>query len=144
MRNIFIAVILFVVLQRINEDASILTDLVYLQEQPVETRPESSVNCVRRAVWGKQYAEDPYIVSRLPRAFAYIMEVVVHVCGVFGLTVFKKKAETMCMPAPHIPPAVIYKEAAGRQYKQSFTYLAGVTTECLDVSTKIGRQSSAY
>ena len=56
--KIFIAAVLIVALQRFSEDADILTELVYLQEQPREPRPESSIDCVRRAVWGMLYAGD--------------------------------------------------------------------------------------
>ena len=100
--NIFIAAVLNVVLQRFNEDADILAELVQLQEQPRETRAKPPIDCVRRAVWGMLYADDVCIVSRSARAFAKIMEVIVHVCDAFGLTVSEKKTETMCMPAPHI------------------------------------------
>ena len=72
------------------------------------------------------------------------MEVIVHVCDAFDLTV-SEKTETMCMPAPHMVPVVMYVETAGQRYKQtqSFTYLGGVITECPVVSTVIVRRSSA-
>ena len=73
------------------------------------------------------------------------MEVIVHVCDAFGLTVPDKKTEIMCIPAPHMLPVVMHVEAAGRRYRQtqSFTYLGGVITECPDVPTEIARRSSA-
>ena len=49
--NIFIAAVLNVVLQKFSEDEDILAELVHLQEQPRETRPEPPIDCVRRAVW---------------------------------------------------------------------------------------------
>ena len=73
--NIFIAAVQYVVLQTFSEDAEILAELVHLQEQPRETRPESPIDCVRRAVWGMLYAGDACIVSRSPRALAKVMEV---------------------------------------------------------------------
>ena len=49
--NIFIiAAVLNVVLQKFSEDADILAELVYLQEQPREARPEPPIDCVRRVV----------------------------------------------------------------------------------------------
>ena len=30
-----------------------------------------------------------------------MIEVILHVCDAFGLTISEKKTETMCMPAPH-------------------------------------------
>ena len=143
--NIFIAAVLNVVLQKFSEDEDILAELVHLQEQPRETRPEPTIDYVRRAVWGMLYADDACIVSRSPRALAKMMEVIVLVCDAFGLTVSEKKTETMCMPAPHMPPVEMNVEAAGQGYRQtqSFTYLGGVITECPDVSTEIARRSSA-
>ena len=143
--NIFIAAVLTVALQKFSEDADILAELVHLQEQPGEIRTESPIECVRRAVWGMLYADDACIVSRSPRALAKMMEVIVHVCNAFGLTVSAKKTETMCMPAPHMLPVVMHVEADGQRYRQtqSFTYLGGVITECPDVSTEIARRSSA-
>ena len=48
--NIFIAAVLIIILQTFSEDADILAELVHLQEQPRETRPESPTDCARRAV----------------------------------------------------------------------------------------------
>ena len=128
--NIFIAAILVVILQKFREDTDIITELVHLQEQPQETRTKSPIDCVRRAVWGMLYADDICIVSRSPRALAKIIEVIVHVCDAFGLTVSEKKTETVCMPAPHILPVVMHVKAAGQRYRQtqSFAYLGGVIT----------------
>ena len=120
--NIFLAAVLNVVLQKFSEDADILAELVHLREQPRETRPEPTIDCVRRAIWGMLYADDACIVSRSPRAAAKTMEVIVHVCEAFGLTV----SETMCMPAPHMLPVVMLVEAAGQRYRQtpvSYTHL---------------------
>ena len=63
-----------VALQRFSEDTDILAELVHLQEQPRETRPESPTQCVRQAVLGMLYADDACIVSRSPRALAKLME----------------------------------------------------------------------
>ena len=63
------------------------------------------------------------IVSRSPQALATMMEVIVHVCDAFDLTVSEKKTETMCMPAPHILPVVMHVEAAGQRYKQTQSFI---------------------
>ena len=64
--NIFIAAVLTVVLQTFREDVDILAEIAHLQEQPRETRPESPIDCVRRAVRDMLYADDACIVSRSP------------------------------------------------------------------------------
>lgn len=56
--NIFIAAVLLIVLQRFSEEADFLAELVNLQEQPRETRPESMTDCGRRVVWGMLCADD--------------------------------------------------------------------------------------
>ena len=103
------------VLQRFSEDADILAELVHIQEQPRDTKPESPTDCVRQAVWGMLYVDDACIVSRSPRALAKRMEVIVHVFDAFGVTVSETKTETMCMPAPHMLPVVMHAEAAGQR-----------------------------
>ena len=62
--NIFIPLVLIIDLQMFSEDADILAELVHLQERRRERRPESSIGCVRRAVWGMVYADDACITSR--------------------------------------------------------------------------------
>ena len=93
--NIFIAAVLIVVFQKFSEDADILAELVYLQEQPWETRPVSPTDCVRRTVWGMLYADDTCIALRSPRALGKMMEVIVHVCDAFGLTVTERKRKPL-------------------------------------------------
>ena len=115
--NIFIALVLIIDLQMFSEDADILAELVHLQERRRERRPESSIDCVRRAIWGMLYADDVCSVSRSPRALAKLIELIVHVCDAFCLTVSEKKTETMCMPAPHMLPVVMHVEAAGQRYR---------------------------
>ena len=50
--NVFFAAILLVVLERFSKDASILADLIHLQEQPSKVGPETVLEYVRRAIWG--------------------------------------------------------------------------------------------
>ena len=94
--NIFITVVLIVIFQRFSEDADILAELVHLQEQPRERSPESSIDCVRRAVWGMLFADDACIISRSPRAVAKIFELIVYKCDAFRLTVSEKKTGRCC------------------------------------------------
>ena len=63
------------------------------------------------------------------------MVVTVHVCDALGQTVYEK-TETMCIPAPHIPPVVMHVEVTRERYRQtrSFIYLGRVIPECPDVS----------
>ena len=77
--SIFIALVLFFDLQMFSEDADIRTELVHLHEWRREGRPESSIDCVRRAVWGMLCADDACIISRSPQVLAKIVEVIVHV-----------------------------------------------------------------
>ena len=95
----------------------ILPELVHLQEQPRKSRPESLTDCVRRAVWGMLFTDDPCVVSQSLRALAKIMEVIVHVCDAFGLTVSEKKTETICMPAPHMVPVLMHVESGRQRYR---------------------------
>ena len=134
--NIFFAAVLNVVLQRFNEEPAILAELVHLKEPSTSMGPESAMDYVHRAVWGMLYADDACIFSRSPQGLAKMMEVIVGVCRAFALTMSAKKTETMCMPPPRIPRAMVRTEAAGQIYKQvqSFTYLVGAVTETPDMS----------
>ena len=100
---------------------------------------------VRRAVWGMLYADDTCVVSRSPQGLAKMMEVIVEVCQAFALTVSARKTETMRMPPPRTPRAMVRIEAAGQIYKQvqSFTYLGGAVTETPYVSVEIARRTRA-
>ena len=62
--DVFFAAMLFVVLERFSKVAGILADLIHLQEQPSKVGPETTLECVRRAIWGMLYADDACIVSR--------------------------------------------------------------------------------
>ena len=143
--NIFFVAVLTVVLQRFSEEPAILAELVHLKEPPTSMGPEPAMDYVRRAVWGMLYADDTCIVSRSPQGLAKKMEVIVEVCRAFALTVSAKKIETMCMPQPRTPRAMVKIEAAGQTYKQvqSFTYLGGAVTEVPDMSVEIARQTRA-
>ena len=99
---------------------------------------------VRRAVWALLYADDAYVVSRLPQGLEKMVEVIVEVCQALALTVSVKNKETMCMPPPRKPRIMVRVEAAGQIYKQmqSFTYLGGAVTETLDMSVEIARRAA--
>ena len=61
-----------------------LENLVRLQERPKTVGPESSMDYVLRAVWGKLYANDACIVSRSPHGLAKIMKIIADMCRAFG------------------------------------------------------------
>ena len=138
--NIFFAAVLTVVLQRFSEEPAILAELVHLKESPTST-----MDNVRRAVWGMLYADDACIVPRLLQGLAKMMDVIVEFCRAFALTVSAKKTETMCMPPPRTPRTIVHVEAAGQTYKQvqSFSYLGGAVTEIPDMSVEIARRTRA-
>ena len=143
--NIFFAAVLNVVLQRFSEEPAILVELVHLKEFSTSMGPEPAIEYVHREVWGMLYADDACIVSQSPQGLAKIMEVIVEVCRAFALTVSGKKTETMCMPPPRTPQAMVRTEAAEQIYKQvqSFTYLGGAVTETPDMSVEIARRARA-
>ena len=97
-----LTVVLLVVFQRFGEDADDLAELAHLQEQPREPRPENTIDCVRQAIWGIMDADDACIVSRSSGALEEYIDIVVHVCDAFDLTVYQKKTEIMYMPARHM------------------------------------------
>ena len=143
--NIFFAAVLTVVFQRFSEDTVILGELMHLKEPTTSMGPEPAMDYVRRAVWGKLYADDACIVSRSPQGLAKITEVIVEVCQAFALTVSAKKTEAMCMPPPRTLWTMVQVEAAGQTYKQvhSFPYLGGAVTEIPDMSVEIARLTRA-
>ena len=100
---------------------------------------------VHREVWGMPYADDACIVSRSPQGLAKMMEVIVEVCRAFALAVSAKKTETICMPPPRTPRAIVRTKAAGKIYKQvqTFTYLGGAVAETPDMSVEIARRTRA-
>ena len=113
--DIFLAEILFVVLERFSKDAAILADLIHLQEQPSKVGPETALECVQRAFWGMLYADDACIVSRSPLGLGRMMAVFVEVFGTFGLTFSESKTETMYMPIPRALATKIVFNATGQQ-----------------------------
>ena len=110
--NIFFTDVLTVVSQRFSKDMAILTEVVHQKEQPTSMRLESTMDLVRRAVWGMLYAVDAGIVSRSPQELAKMMELIVDVCRAFALTVSVKTMETRCIPPPHTPRTMVRVEAA--------------------------------
>ena len=143
--NVFFTAILLVGLERFSKDAGILADIIHLEEQPWKVGPETTLECVRRAIWGMVYADDACIVSWLPRGLGRIMVVFVKVFGTFGLTITKSKTEIMCMPIPRAPATNIGFIATGQQYRQTtpFTYLGGTVTETPNLSDEIDRRIRA-
>ena len=143
--NIFFAAVLNVVLQRFSEEPAILAELLHLKEPSTSMGPEPTMDYVRLALWGMLYADDACIGSRSPQGLAKMMEVIVEVCRAFALTVSAKKTETMYMPPPRTPRAMVRIEAAGQIHKQvqSFAYLGGAVTETPNISVEIARRTRA-
>ena len=50
-------------------------------------------------LWDMLYADNAGVVSRLPEQLRKMMEVIVVVCAVFGLTVSEAKTDIMCLRA---------------------------------------------
>ena len=142
--NIFFAAVLNDVLHRFSEEPAILAEMVHLREPSTSMGPEPAMDYVRRAVWGMLYADDACIVSRSPQGLAK-MEIIVEVCRAIALTVSAKKTQTMCMPPPRTPRAMVRIETAGQIYTQvqSFTYVRGAVTENPDMSVEIARRTRA-
>ena len=110
---------LLVAPQWFSKDADILADLIHLKEQPGKVGPETTLDCMWRAVWGMLYADDMRTVSQSLRSLELMMAAIAEVCGAFGLTVSEKKADTMQMPIPHEPVKPVTINAAGQHYRQT-------------------------
>ena len=65
--DVFFTATRLVALQRSKKDADILADIVHLKKQPAKVGSETALECVLRAIWGMEYGDDAYIVSRSPR-----------------------------------------------------------------------------
>ena len=90
------AALLLVALERFSEDADILAGLLaHLQEQPSKVGPETTLECVRRAIWGMMYTNDACIARRSPRGLDQMAAVFVEIFGTFDLTISESKTETM-------------------------------------------------
>ena len=98
------------------------------------------------------YVDDVGVVSRSQEGLTRMMTNIVGVFGAFGLTVSKKKTETLLMRAPEKqpkkgrsspPPLVI--EAAGQKYAQTaqFRYFGGLVNEDGDLTQEINHRSRA-
>ena len=90
------------------------------------------------------YVDDTEIVSRSAEGLTKMITVIVTVFEAAGLTVAKRKTETMLLRTPGqtslAPPLVV--EAAGQRYRQTnqFLYRSGVIHEGADLLFKIERQ----
>ena len=122
--NMFFATVIHVVLVRFSEDEQIDRDLVHLEES-VAVGNEVPMACVLRTVWGMLCADDARIVSGSAEELAKMMTVIVTVFETAGLTVAKRKTETMLLRTPGqtslAPPLVV--EAAGQRYRQTNQFL---------------------
>lgn len=85
------------------------------------------------------YAGDTTIVSRSLVTLAEMMSVVMEVCGGYGLTVAKRKTETMVMRPLHHAQEDFEIMAAGERFSltEQFVYLAGTVTEEANVTAAV-------
>ena len=149
--NTFFAAATQVILVRFSEGDKILKGLVYLEEE-AGVGARTPLERARRAVWGMLYADDAGVVSRSQEGFTRMMTTIVEVFGEFGLTVSKKKTETLLMRAPEkqpkkggaLPPPLVI-EAAGQKYAQTaqFRYLDGLVNEDGELTQEINHRSRA-
>ena len=105
---------------------------------------EVPMACVRRAAWGMLYADNAGIVSRSAEGLDKMMTVIVTVFEAAGVTVSKRKTETILLRTPDqtslAPPLVI--EATGQRYRQTnqFLYLGSVIHKSADLSFEVERR----
>ena len=78
---------------------------------------------------GDAISDDACIISRSSRGLAMMVMILV-AFSIFGLTVWEKKIEIMCVPTPNMPATPIVVSTSGQRYLQttSFIYLGGGTT----------------
>ena len=91
MFKIFFAAVIIEVLQRFAGDPVIASDLMYLNDAPKgkdgSPRQGGGFEIVWQMVWGMLQADDMGVASTSPRGLASVMDVIVVICQVFGLTV---------------------------------------------------------
>lgn len=137
--NSFLPAALRVVLRRFLEDPVILADLVQLLEPAPERATEASGKFEKplakdkRAVWRVLYAEEAGFASLSSPELAGVVVVVMNVSNVFGLIVWEKKTETMCMSSRNEQPEKLEVKVGGRPYAQTneFVCLEGSITESI-------------
>ena len=144
--NVFFAAILFVAVEIFSKGADILADFVHLQQQPWKVGPETTLECVRRAIWGMLYTDDACIVSRSPRGLGRMLAVFVENFGTFGLTISEGNTETICIPTSRAPATQIVFNFTGQQCRQttSFTYLGATVTDTPNLSDEIDRLQALH
>ena len=90
------------------------------------------------------YADDAGVVSQSPEQLRKMMEVIVVVCAVFGVTVPEAKTEIVCLRAKGMPDSTarFSVEAAGQVYNQTneFVYLEGSVNHNADLSIEVDRR----
>ena len=100
------------------------------------------LTCVRRVVWGMQYADDAGIVSKSAKGLAKVMTVIVTVFEAAGLTV--AEIETMLLRVSDQPPRTspLVIEAAGQRCRQAaqLLYLGGLVDASADIMKQIKRR----
>ena len=98
------------------------------------------------------YADDAGVVSRSQKGLTGMMTIIVEVFEAFGLTMSKKKTETLLMRALEkqpkkggSPPPPLVIEAAGQKYAQTaqFRYLGGLVNKDVELTQEINHRSRA-
>ena len=145
--NIFFAAVIKVASTRFRADEGIMDALVHLRKKRgAGGRGEATAgeSVLATPLWGMLYADDAEVVSRSPEQLNKMMEVIVVVCGAFGLTVSETKTEIMCLRAKGMPEftATFSVEAAGQVYNQTneFVYLGGNVNHNADLSIEVDRR----
>ena len=145
--NIFFAAVINVASMYFKADEGIMDALVHLRKKRgAGGRGEATAGetVLATPLWGMLYADDAGIVSRSPDQLRKMMEVIVVVCGAFGLTVSKVKTEIMSLRAKGMPEstATFSVEAAGQGYNQTneFLYLGVNVNHNVDLSIEVDRR----
>ena len=145
--NIFFAAVINVASTRFEADEGIMAALVHLRKKRgAWGRGEATAgeSVLATPLWGMFYADDAGVVSRSPEQLRKMMEVIVVVCAVFGLTVSEGKNEIMCLRAKGMPDstAPFSVEAAGQVYNPTSLYTSGETSTT--TPTFPSRSTGAY
>ena len=142
--NVFFAAVTNVASKRFKADKGIMDALVHLRKKRgAGGRGEATAgeSVVATPLWGMLYADDAGVALGSPEQLRKMMEVIVVVCAVFGLTVSEAKTEIMCLCAKGMPESIatFSVEAAGQVYNQTneFVYLGGNVNHNADLSIEV-------
>ena len=142
--NIFFAAVINLASTRFKADEGIMDALVHLRKKRGAGGATAGESALATPLWGMLYADNAGVVSRSPEQLRKMMDGIVVVCAVFGLTVSEAKTEIMCLRAKGMSEstAVFSVEAAGLVYNQTneFVYLGGNVNHNADLSIEVDRR----